>query len=54
MLLAAQAAVANLSAADITEIKGLANPTEDVRIVCELTFFFYTTDSKITDLATLK
>jgi dynein heavy chain len=45
-LLAAQAALSMVKAADITEIKNLASPPDDVRIVCQLTFYFYTADSK--------
>jgi len=31
---------------DIVEIKNLANPPDDVKIVCQLTFYFYTPNSK--------
>jgi hypothetical protein len=43
-LLAAKAALQMVKQADITEIKNLANPPDDIKLVCQLTFYFYVND----------
>jgi len=45
-LLAAKAALQNVQAKQITEIKALANPADAIRVVCQLTFHFYIKDGK--------
>jgi hypothetical protein len=45
-LQAATAALALVKSADITEIKNLANPPDDVKTVCQLTFYFFEVNSK--------
>jgi len=51
---AAQAALQLVKAPDIVEIKNLANPPDDVKTVCQLTFCFYTPDSKDGSWANVK
>lgn len=51
---AAKAALNMVKSNDIVEIKNLANPPDDVKTVCQLTFYFYTHDSKDGSWANVK
>ena len=53
-LLAAKAALQNVKAAQITEIKALANPPEMIKTVCQITFQFYLKDGKNDDWGNVK
>ena len=50
----AKQALQMVKAADITEIKNLPNPSDDIRTVCALTFYFYTANSKDASWASVK
>ena len=53
-LLEAKAALQIVKANDITEIRALASPPEDVKVVCQLCFYFYTQDSRDGSWANVK